>query len=268
MTVLLTLTTAGIDSGPFDLYTNIDGYITPFAINISKSSLLSGYTSTVVPDYANIVRVKSSGLCSNYIDIVLTNTSTTTTTITPPLTFLSLGYSLVNTVRSIADASFSSARNNGDITATTNFSVGCYLDNGFFLYLIHRAFGGFDTSGVTTATSGGIRINIATNNLLAPVNFGIVRTVVSHPFNHPWNISDFTDSNGGVLQTSLVSIGPGATGNINFPFNPTGLSYINSNNDCTFAIIQYTNDGLAVAPLASTPQIISGANVNFKLYYS
>ena len=31
MTVLITLTTAGTDSGPFTLYSNIDGYGTPFA---------------------------------------------------------------------------------------------------------------------------------------------------------------------------------------------------------------------------------------------
>lgn len=79
MTVLLTLTTAGVDSGPFDLYSNLDSYTIPFEIGISKASLQAGYSSSVVPDYAAIVRVKSSGICINYTDIILTEITTSTT---------------------------------------------------------------------------------------------------------------------------------------------------------------------------------------------
>ena len=71
MTVLITLTTAGADSGPFDLYTELDGYTTPFETGVTKSSLLAGYTSTLVPDYATIIRVTSTGDCINYIDILV-----------------------------------------------------------------------------------------------------------------------------------------------------------------------------------------------------
>ncbi len=80
MTVLITLTTAGADSGPFNLYTNLDGYVSAFATGVSKSALLAGYTSSAVPDFATIIRVKSNGDCVNYIDIVLTGLTTTTTT--------------------------------------------------------------------------------------------------------------------------------------------------------------------------------------------
>lgn len=82
MTVLLTLTIAGIDTGPFDLYSNLDFYTIPFETGISKIDLQAGYTSTVVPDYTSIVRVKSEGDCVNYTDIVLMNTTTTTTSTT------------------------------------------------------------------------------------------------------------------------------------------------------------------------------------------
>lgn len=82
MTVVITLTTAATDTGPFDLYSNLDGYVTPFAIGVSKGSLLGGYTSTVCPDYTITVRCKSAGDCVNYVDIVLTNAITTTTTST------------------------------------------------------------------------------------------------------------------------------------------------------------------------------------------
>ncbi len=82
MTVLITLTTAGADSGPFDLYSNLDGYVSAFATGISKSALLAGYSSAVVPDFTTTIRVKSNGDCVNYIDIVLTGLTTTTTTTT------------------------------------------------------------------------------------------------------------------------------------------------------------------------------------------
>ena len=95
MTVFITLTVAGADSGPFDLFSNLDGYTGAFASGVSKSSLLAGYASSAVPDYTTIIRVMSIGDCNNYIDIpvdALTTTSTTTiaptttttTTLTPP----------------------------------------------------------------------------------------------------------------------------------------------------------------------------------------
>jgi hypothetical protein len=86
MTVLITLTTAGADSGPFDLYTNLDGYVSAFATGVSKSALLAGYTSSAVPDFATIIRVKSTGDCVNYIDITLVGITTTTTTTATPTT--------------------------------------------------------------------------------------------------------------------------------------------------------------------------------------
>ena len=82
MTVLITLTTAGTDSGPFNLYSNLDGYTSAFATGVSKSALVAGYSSAVVPDYTTIIRVVSIGVCTNYIDITLTGISTTTTTTT------------------------------------------------------------------------------------------------------------------------------------------------------------------------------------------
>lgn len=84
MTVLITLTIAGSDSGPFDLYSNLDGYVSAFESGVSKASLLAGYSSTLVPDFTTTIRVKSNGVCVNYIDIpVITPTTTTTTTLAP-----------------------------------------------------------------------------------------------------------------------------------------------------------------------------------------
>lgn len=95
MTVLITLTTAGTDSGPFNLYTELDGYVTPFETGVDKIDLEAGYTTALVPDYATIVRVKSTGDCVNYIDITLTSpTTTTTSTSSTTTTTTTLGYVL------------------------------------------------------------------------------------------------------------------------------------------------------------------------------
>jgi hypothetical protein len=80
MTVLITLTVAGADSGPFNLYSNIDGYTSAFEVGVSKAALLAGYSSALVPNFTTIIRVLSTGDCTNYIDIVLSSTTTTTTT--------------------------------------------------------------------------------------------------------------------------------------------------------------------------------------------
>lgn len=78
MTVLITLT-AGADTGPFLLYSDIDGFTSAFEVGISKIDLEAGYTSTLVPDGTTVIRVMSQGVCTNYVDISVTTTTTTTT---------------------------------------------------------------------------------------------------------------------------------------------------------------------------------------------
>lgn len=86
MTVLITLTTAGADSGPFDLYSDLDGYVSAFESGVDKASLLAGYSSALVPDYTTTIRVKSNGVCVNYVDILVESTTTTTSTTIEPTT--------------------------------------------------------------------------------------------------------------------------------------------------------------------------------------
>lgn len=78
-TVLITLTIAGTDTGPFDLYSDADGYTSPFAINISKAALTAGYTSYVVPNAATLIKVVSKGTCTNFVLLPIIGTSATTT---------------------------------------------------------------------------------------------------------------------------------------------------------------------------------------------
>ena len=94
MTVLITLTVAGADSGPYNLFSNLDGYTSAFETGVSKSALLAGYPSALVPDYTTIIRVVSIGDCTNYIDIPLfgdTTTTTTTSSVPVEITMITFG---------------------------------------------------------------------------------------------------------------------------------------------------------------------------------
>ena len=79
MTVLITLTTVGIDCSTFDIYSNVDGFLSAFETDVPKASLSAGFSSANVPDGTTVIRVKAKGLCSNYIDLQLINATTTTT---------------------------------------------------------------------------------------------------------------------------------------------------------------------------------------------
>lgn len=87
-TSLITLTSPGASSGPFDLLSDANGFSSAFESSVPKSSLTSGYTSNLVPDGTTIIRVQSTGTCTNYIDLAVsgipaTTTTTTTTTAAP-----------------------------------------------------------------------------------------------------------------------------------------------------------------------------------------
>ena len=151
-TVLITLTTAGTDTGPFDLFSDADSYVTAFENNVLKASLVSGYTSTLVPDLATIIRVKSDSLCTNYIDLPIvttttttstssttttstSSTTTTTTTTVPPTTtttttsapryaFSGSGYSNVNENGACSDAILNNRTLTSDCAVIT---VGCVI---------------------------------------------------------------------------------------------------------------------------------------------
>lgn len=82
MTVLITLTIAGADTGPFNLYSDVDGFTSPFESSVPKASLLAGYVSTLVPFGTNVIRVYSQGVCGTYVDLVVAAPPTTTTTTT------------------------------------------------------------------------------------------------------------------------------------------------------------------------------------------
>lgn len=82
MTVLITLTIAQSDTGPFDLYSNSDGFVSPFEVNVPKVNLQAGYLSNLVPNTTAIIKAVSKGICTNSVDMLLITTTTTSSTST------------------------------------------------------------------------------------------------------------------------------------------------------------------------------------------
>ncbi len=78
MTVFIILDAAGTNTGPFNLYSDLDGFTTSFE-TVSKAALVAGYTSTIVPYGTTIIRVVSDNTCQNYSDIFVSTTTSTTT---------------------------------------------------------------------------------------------------------------------------------------------------------------------------------------------
>jgi len=72
-TVRITLTRADEGTGPFNLFSDVDGFYNPFEANISLETLKAGYISYVVPDLATTIQVKSyNSICQTYIDLYIT----------------------------------------------------------------------------------------------------------------------------------------------------------------------------------------------------
>lgn len=82
--LLLTLTNCTPTAGPFDLYSNVDGFAVPFDTNVTRAQMLAGYTTTTAPDTASEIKIKSKGVCINEIkltvDVIPTLTTTTSYT--------------------------------------------------------------------------------------------------------------------------------------------------------------------------------------------
>lgn len=131
-TVYITLTSAGADTGPFNLYSNIDGFLSPFETSVAKIDLEAGYISYLVPDGTSTVRVMSTSLlCNNYIDLVIATTTTTTST--------------------------SSSSTSSTTTTTTTFNPGLY---DFYLADRYNCSCGLDVTNVVVCFPTGTSVTI------------------------------------------------------------------------------------------------------------
>jgi len=71
MTGLITINTIGVDTGPFNIYSNIDGFVSAFETNINRTQLLAGFYTDLIPDGTVKIKVVDLGDCALYIDIIL-----------------------------------------------------------------------------------------------------------------------------------------------------------------------------------------------------
>lgn len=132
MTVLITLVLPiGGDAGPFNLYSNTDGYVTPFATNISASALIAGYIAINVPEGTTVIRVQSVGVCTNFVNVSVNVLPTTTTTSSSSTTSTSTtaGPTTTTTSSSSTSTSSTSTSTSTSTSSTTTTTTTCACVN-------------------------------------------------------------------------------------------------------------------------------------------
>ena len=161
MTVLITLTLAGSDTGPFNLYSNADGYTTAFETGISRAALIAGYTSNLAPIGTTEVLVRSTGVCQRDLYLVVSGSPTTTTTSTSSTSTTSTSTTPNPNELYLADI----GRYAGNDGCPTGSVLRIYLDaSDYALFVANgNSFAGLGGGAPTTCTA------IARNAVGAPI---------------------------------------------------------------------------------------------------
>ena len=104
MTILIDLSVAGINTGPFNLYSDADGYTSAFATNITRQQLLDGYPAVVLNGTTNIKLQSLSDICPNdtILPVSTTTSTTSTSTSTTTTTSTSTSTSTTTTTTTVA----------------------------------------------------------------------------------------------------------------------------------------------------------------------
>lgn len=179
--ILITLTTAGADTGPFNLFSNVDGFSSPFETGVSKAALLAGYTTLLAPPGTTVVRVKSAGTCTNQINVnvvpcsITTTTtssstsSTTTTTTTAFVVNLSICYTQVAGGQATGTVSTDSPTNT---ILTVGIRIYDDLSNSFTdtVTVLNGATSG--VSSIVNLTNGGASATSIEITSITPSSFG------------------------------------------------------------------------------------------------
>jgi len=213
MTGIITLNLAGVDSGPFNLFSNVNGYTSAFAVNITRAQLIAGYPTDAIPNGTTIIRIISIGACPNYIDIVV-----------PPqecYNFLPTdSYYLLDTISestyAYAYGSFDGYIENGiattyknliklnvDLTIDTIFNVGTGFNE--ILYtgssILEQPDGKIIVTGTFTTYQGITQNRIVRLNTDATVDVSFVTGTGFDNFTQSPGI----DSNGSIIVTGIFS---------------------------------------------------------------
>ncbi len=210
MTAVITLTTAGLDTGPFNLYSNVDGYLSAFAIDVTRTELLAGY-SVSMPDFTTIVKVMSVGVCMNSLEVIVP--PITCYNFLPTDSYYLLDYIFKNNTSYfygafdgyIENDIVTSYKNliklNSDLTVDTSFNVGTGFNE--ILYtgsaITEQADGKIIVTGTFTTYQG-----ITHNRIIRLNTDGSIDTsfITGTGFNNFTQVPDI-DSNGSIIVTGI-----------------------------------------------------------------
>jgi hypothetical protein len=101
MTILIDLSVAGVNTGPFNLYSDADNYTSAFATNITRQQLLDGYPAVVDAGTTNIKLQSLSDICPNDTILPVSTTTSTTSTSTSTTTTTSTSTSTTTTTTTV-----------------------------------------------------------------------------------------------------------------------------------------------------------------------
>ncbi len=156
MTVYITFTSFGSDAGPFNLYSNVDLYASPFAVGVTQAQLLAGYPSSSVPDGTTIIRVVSVGVCTNYVDLSIipvppttsstSSSSTSTTTLVPTTTTTTTPAGPTTTTTTLPPTTTTTTTNASSIVVLATHSELC-----------------FGTGGIRVMTTVPVKVNMTSS---------------------------------------------------------------------------------------------------------
>ena len=213
MTAIIKLILAGTDTGPFNLYSNVDGYVSAFATGVSKSQLTTGYPTSSIPNFTTIIKVKSNGDCLNYVEIVIP--PITCYNFLPTDSYYLLDY-IFNPNSSYFYGYFDGYEENGivtgyknliklniDLTIDTSFDVGIGFDE--ILYsgssITEQPDGKIIVTGTFTTYQGISANRIIRLNTDASIDSSFIYGVGFDGFTQNSNV----DSNGSIVVTGIFS---------------------------------------------------------------
>jgi hypothetical protein len=153
MNITITLINPGVDTGPFNIYSNADNYVTAVATNVAKSLLVAGYNVTVSPS-TSTVKVESTGTCTSsiYLSINQPTTTTTSTTSIPVPTTTTTSTSTSTTTSTSTSTTTTTTTAPGTTTTTTTAAPISYK---FYLQVRNQTDTGYGNGTFYLNATGG-----------------------------------------------------------------------------------------------------------------
>lgn len=91
MYITVTCPTLGANTGPFNLYSDVNGYTSAFEVGVQGAQLTAGFFTENAPVGTTIVMVQSTGACASQAFVPIAGVPTTTTSSTLPMMYPVIG---------------------------------------------------------------------------------------------------------------------------------------------------------------------------------